>query len=116
MNLRVDDSSNAINDLKRLYGRWKEVRGQEPASALIEQSAGDDVRWLQAALRDLGYLEATDRAVFGEEGKPSGRFNDATGRAVDRYKRDHSLGAGPSAGLETVNSIKRELARRQEKK
>lgn len=116
VNLRVDDSSNSINELKNLYHRWKEVRGQQPGFRIMEQSGGDDVRWLQKALLDLGYLEATNRAVFDEKGQPSGRFNDATGAAVDRYKRDHALGAGPSAGLETVNSIKRELARRQEKK
>jgi uncharacterized Ntn-hydrolase superfamily protein len=112
VNLRVDDSSNAINDLKRLYGRWKEVRGQVPGYRVIEQSSGDDVRWLQNALRDLGYLEASDRAVFGEDGKPLGRFNDATGRAVDRYKRDRSLGGGPSAGKETIDALARELARK----
>ena len=112
VNLRVDDSSNAINDLKRLYGRWQEVRGQVPGSRIIEQSAGDDVRWLQTALRDLGYLEASDRSVFGDDGKPLGRFNDATGRAVDRYKRDRSLGSGPSAGKETIDALARELARK----
>jgi uncharacterized Ntn-hydrolase superfamily protein len=116
VNLRVDDSSNSINELKNLYHRWKEVRGQQPGFRIMEQSGGDDVRWLQKALLDLGYLDATNRAVFDEKGQPSGRFNDATGAAVDRYKRDHALGAGPSAGLETVNSIKRELARRQERK
>jgi uncharacterized Ntn-hydrolase superfamily protein len=116
VNLRVDDSSNSINELKNLYHRWKEVRGQQPGFRIMEQSGGDDVRWLQKALLDLGYLDATNRAVFDGKGQPSGRFNDATGAAVDRYKRDHALGAGPSAGLETVNSIKRELARRQERK
>jgi uncharacterized Ntn-hydrolase superfamily protein len=116
VNLRVDDSSNSINELKNLYHRWKEVRGQQPGFRIMEQSGGEDVRWLQKALLDLGYLEASNRAVFDEKGQPSGRFNDATGGAIDRYKRDHSLGGGPSAGLETVNSIKRELARRQDKK
>lgn len=112
VNLRVDDSGNAINDLKRLYARWKEVRGQVPGFRVIEQSSGDDVRWLQKALRDLGYLEASDRAVFGDDGTPVGRFNDATGRAVDRYKRDRSLGGGPSAGKETIDALARELARK----
>jgi uncharacterized Ntn-hydrolase superfamily protein len=116
VNLRVDDSSNSVNELKNLYHRWKEVRSQQPGFRIMEQSGGDDVRWLQKALLDLGYIEAGNRAVFDEKGQPSGRFNDATGAAVDRYKRDHALGGGPSAGLETVNSIKRELARRQERK
>jgi uncharacterized Ntn-hydrolase superfamily protein len=116
VNLRIDDSSNSINELKNLYHRWNEVRGQQPGFRIMEQSGGNDVRWLQKALVDLGYLEATNRAVFDDKGQPSGRFDDATGTAVDRYKRDHALGGGPSAGLETVNSIKRELARRQDRK
>lgn len=99
VNLRVDDSRNAVNDLRKLYTRWQSVRAQIPGTRIVGQSAGDDVRWLQASLRELGYLDA----------EPTGLFDDATAGAVSRYKSEHGLGSSPSAGLETVNSIRRQL-------
>lgn len=109
VNLRVDDSSSAIHDLKNLYYRWKSIRAQEPGYRVMEQSRGNDVKWLQNALADLGYLTRDNRAVFDEKAEPVGVLNNATADALARYRRDHNLGDSPSAGLETVNSIRREL-------
>ena len=70
VNLRVDDSSNAVNDLKRLYIRWKEIaRPGSQASGSSSRRGRGRVHWLQQALLDLGYLEATNRAVFDEKGQ-----------------------------------------------
>lgn len=113
VNLRVDDSRHAVNDLRKLYSRWREIRGQEPGSRIVEQTRGADVRWLQRSLRDLGYLDARDRAAFDEAGEAIGLFNDATAEAVSRYKSERGLGASSSAGLETVNAIRRDLERRR---
>ncbi len=113
VNLRVDDSTNAINELKNLYARWKDIRAQEPGFRVLEQSRGEDVKWLQRTLRTLGYLGAKSAGVFDEKGEPVGVLNDVTADAITRYKRDRGLGASPSAGLETINALRRELSGRK---
>lgn len=115
VNLRVDDSTNSINELKNLYARWKDVRAQEPGFRILEQSRGEDVKWLQQALLDLGYLSRETPGAFGEKGEPLGVLNDATAAAVARFKRDHGLGNTPSAGLETINAIRQDLASKRGK-
>jgi peptidoglycan hydrolase-like protein with peptidoglycan-binding domain len=109
VNLRVDDSTNSINELKNLYARWRDIRAQQPGSRILEQARGEDVKWLQRALLDLGYLNQQAPTVFNDKGEPLGVFNDVTAEAVARYKRDRGLGATPSAGLETINAMRKEL-------
>lgn len=109
VNLRVDDSTNSINELKNLYARWKDIRAQEPGFRILEQSRGDDVKWLQKALRDLGYLTVKTTGVFDDKGEPLGVLNDVTAESIARFKRDRGLGATPSAGLETINALRKEL-------
>lgn len=109
VNLRVDDSRNAVNDLRKLYTRWHAIRAETPGFRIVAQTVGDDVRWLQESLRRLGYLDSGDRSVFSPAGEPLGRFNDATAAAVSRFKAEHGLGSTPSAGLETVAALRRAL-------
>lgn len=115
VNLRVDDSTNSINELKTLYARWQDIRAQQPGFRILEQSRGEDVRWLQQALLDLGYLSAQTPGVFGQKGEPLGVLNDATAAAIARFKTDHGLGGSPSAGLETIDAIRRDLAAKRRK-
>ena len=75
----------------------------------MEQSRGEDVRWLQASLAELAYLSPDDGSAFDEDGNPLGVLNAATAEALARYKHDRDLGNAPSAGLEVVNAIRREL-------
>ncbi|MFN2446612.1 MAG: DUF1028 domain-containing protein [Vicinamibacterales bacterium] len=112
VNLRVDDSTNSINELKSLYARWRDIRAQEPGFRILEQSRGDDVRWLQKALRDLGYLNAKAPGVFDGTGEPLGVLNDVTAEAIARFKGDRGLGGTPSAGLETIDALRKELGGR----
>jgi uncharacterized Ntn-hydrolase superfamily protein len=112
VNLRVDNSRSAIHDLANLYYRWRSIRNQEPGFRVMEQSRGGDVRWLQESLARLGYLSPDDREIFDAEGQASGVLDAATAEGLVRYKRDHLLGGTPSAGLEVVNAIRRELAGR----
>lgn len=112
VNLRVDNSRSAIHDLANLYYRWRSVRNQEPGFRVMEQSRGTDVGWLQTSLASLGYLSPEDRDIFDANGNPLGVLNAATVTGLVRYKRDHLLGGTPSAGLEVVNSIRRELSGR----
>ncbi len=112
VNLRIDDSSSAIHDLKNLYYRWRSIRNQEPGLRVMEQSRGEDVKWLQRSLVRFGYLSPDNREVFDEEGEPVGVLNAATAEGLARYKLDRDLGGAPSAGLEVVNALRRELAGR----
>ena len=109
VNLRVDNSTRAIHELRNLYYRWRSIRNQEPGFRVMEQSRGEDVKWLQTALVDFGYLAPDDPGAFDEEGNPRGILNAATAEALVRYKLDRNLGEQPSAGLEVVNAIRREL-------
>ena len=109
VNLRVDDSRNAIIELRKLYMRWKDVGGEVPGFRIMGMTRGRDVGWLQTNLRTLGYLDGDEETIFDAEGNANGLFEDVTADAVSRYKRDHNLGGSPSAGLETVNSIRNEI-------
>ncbi len=102
VDLRVDDSPNAIDDLRYLYERWRVVRAREYGTRMILQTQGADVGRLQTWLLELGYVEADNRGVFDEGGQPRGIFNDATVEAVLRFKQDHQLGSGRSVNRETV--------------
>ncbi len=75
----------------------------------MEQSRGDGVKWLQDSLLALGYLSPGDTAVFSESGEPLGVLNAATVQGLVRFKSDHNQGTGPTVGLETVNTILREV-------
>lgn len=112
VNLRIDDNVNAVVELRKLYMRWKSEDTPMPGFHEIEESRGKDVQWLQKSLQTLGYLKGNERTIFNDKGEPIGLFEDVTAAAVSNYKKDHNLGATPSAGLETVNSIKKELQRR----
>ncbi|MBI4473434.1 MAG: DUF1028 domain-containing protein [Acidobacteria bacterium] len=101
VNLRVDDSTSAIRDLKNLYYRWRSIRNQEPGFRIMEQSRGNDVRWVQESLATLGYLPRTEQ--------PSAVLDVATVQGLSRFKRDHGLGGGASVGLEVINVLLREL-------
>ena len=102
VDLRVDDSPNAIDDLRYLYERWRVVRAREYGTRMILQTQGADVARLQTWLLELGYVEADNRGVFDQGGRPQGIFNDATVEAVLRFKQDHQLGSGRSVNRETV--------------
>ena len=102
VDLRVDDSPHAVNELRDHYERWKVERAQEYASRMIQQTRGNDVARLQTWLVELGYAESDDRELFDASGKPRGIFNDATAAAVVAFKRDYDLGEGKSANRETV--------------
>ena len=109
VNLRVDNSRSAIHDLQDLYFRWRSIRNQEPGFRIMEQSRGEDVRWMQEALAELGYVARTNREVFDENGEPLGVLNDETAQILARYKRDRNMGTAPSAGLETISRMRTEL-------
>ena len=111
VNLRVDDSRNAIIELRKLYMRFKDTHAETPGFRIMEISRGRDVMWLQRSLEALGFLNGNEPTAFDENGEPSGLFEDITADAVARYKGEHNLGRTPSAGLETVTSMRRELAR-----
>ena len=110
VDLRVDDSRSAIHDLRNLYYRWRSIRKEEPGFRVMEQSRGEDVQWLQVSLATLGYLSFEEASVFDVNGKPLGVLNRATAEGLIRYKKDHGMGGTPSAGLEVVNALRRELA------
>jgi uncharacterized Ntn-hydrolase superfamily protein len=113
VNLRVDHSSSAIRELRTLYTTWEVVRGPlSPGARVMEQSRGEDVRWVQEALAGLGYLPRETPGVFGEEGRASGVLDAGTAQAIARYKRDHMMGGGASVGLQVINALMRELAGR----
>jgi uncharacterized Ntn-hydrolase superfamily protein len=102
LDVRIDDSPNAIADLRDLYQRWKVERLQQYGSRMIQQTRGADVARLQQWLVQLGYLEPDDPAVFDAQGQPHGVFDDETVRAVVAFKEDHELGPDPSANREVI--------------
>ena len=102
VDLRVDDSPNAIDDLRYLFERWRVERAQEYGARMILQTHGADVALLQKWLLKLGYVRRDDAEVFEENGKPRGIFNDATVAAVLRFKEKHGLGSSRAANRETV--------------
>lgn len=102
LDVRVDDSPNAIDDVRQLYERWKSQRMQQYGSRMVMQSSGSDVQQLQRWLRELGYASPNDRAIFDEKGEPRGLFNDATVAALVAFKKEHQLGAGPNANREVI--------------
>ena len=95
VDLRVDDSTNAIDDLRALWEEWKFHHLYGVGFQPIEQTSGADVRVLQRYLAELGYLDGSDGAVFQGNGEPRGVFNDATAEAVEQWKRDQGIQAGP---------------------
>ena len=96
VDLRVDDSAEAVADLRGLWSEWAFHHLYGVGYQPIEQSQGADVALVQQHLRTLGYLAATDRTVFDAKGEPTGLFNDATAAAVVRWKRDMKLDASPA--------------------
>jgi uncharacterized Ntn-hydrolase superfamily protein len=96
VDLRVDDSAEAVADLRGLWTEWAFHHLHGVGYQPIEQSQGADVAQVQQHLRALGYLAASERTAFDEQGQPRGLFNDATAAAVVRWKRDMKLDAGAS--------------------
>ncbi len=96
VDLRVDDSAEAVGDLRGLWTEWAFHHLHGVGYQPIEQSQGADVAQVQQHLRTLGYLAAAERTVFDGQGAPRGVFNDATAAAVVRWKRDTHLDASPS--------------------
>ena len=95
VDLRVDDSSNSIADLRQLWEDWRFHHLWGIGFQPIVQTTGNDVRQLQRYLVSLGYLEADNPEVFGPDGEPLGVFNDATAAAAVRWKDDQDLGEAP---------------------
>jgi uncharacterized Ntn-hydrolase superfamily protein len=112
LDLRVDDSTTSIEDVRHLYERWKAERLQAYGSRMVGMSAGGDVAKLQRWLLELGYAKATDRGLFDAAGTPTGVYNDATVAAVLAFKKDHQLGASPGAGRDVVVAMIALLERR----
>ncbi|MCA1585190.1 MAG: DUF1028 domain-containing protein [Acidobacteria bacterium] len=102
LDVRVDDSAHAIEDVRDLYERWKAERQQQYGSRVIEQTQGNDVKQLQRWLLELGYVAADNRAIFDDTGQPRGIFNDGTTAAVLAFKADRHLGSSPSANREVI--------------
>ncbi len=102
LDVRVDDSPNAIDEVRDLYERWKAERMQQYGSRMILQSQGADVQQLQRWLRQLGYVKGDNRDLFEANGEPRGVFNDATVSALLMFKADHQLGSAPSANREVI--------------
>ena len=94
VDLRVDDSTQAIPELRALWEEWKFHHLYGVGFQPIEQTTGRDVQQLQRHLRTLGYLDETNRDVFGEQGEPLGVFNDATAEATTRWKSAAGLDEG----------------------
>jgi peptidoglycan hydrolase-like protein with peptidoglycan-binding domain len=63
------------------------------------------VRQLQRWLLELGYAKSTDRGIIDAQGQPRGVMNDATVAAVVAFKKEHQLGAAPSANREVVTKM-----------
>ena len=55
VNLRVDDSRNAIIELSKLYMRFKDTHAETPGFRIMEISRGRDVMWLQAKPRSARF-------------------------------------------------------------
>jgi uncharacterized Ntn-hydrolase superfamily protein len=105
LDVRVDDSAHSIADVRALYERWKQERSQAYGSRVVGMSSGDDVRQLQRWLLELGYAKSTDRGIIDAQGQPRGVMNDATVAAVVAFKKEHQLGAAPSANREVVTKM-----------
>lgn len=112
LDVRVDDSTTSIEDVRYLYERWKAERLQAYGSRMVGMSVGGDVARLQRWLLDLGYAVATDRGLFDATGTPTGIYNDATVAAVLAFKKDHQLGTSPGANREVVVRMLALLERR----
>lgn len=95
VDLRIDDSAEAVSDLRRLWTEWKFHHLYGVGFQAIEQSQGTDVRSMQRHLLALGFLKRSEASVFNAQGEPSGTFNDATADAVVRWKKSAGLDAGP---------------------
>ena len=94
VDLRVDDSTQAVPELRRLWEEWKFHHLYGVGFQPIAQTTGRDVQQLQRYLRTLGFLEETRRDVFDEQGAPLGVFNDATAEATTRWKNAAGLDEG----------------------
>lgn len=95
VDLRIDDSAEAVSDLRRLWNEWKFHHLYGVGYQPIEQSQGADVRQVQRHLLTLGFLVRTETTVFDANGEPRGVFNDATADAVMRWKKSAGLDTGP---------------------
>ena len=94
VDLRVDDSPQAIPRLRRLWEEWKFHHLYGVGFQPIEQTSGNDVRELQHYLLQLGFLKANDKEVFSEGGEARGIFNDSTAKATQRWKQSVGLDRG----------------------
>lgn len=112
VDLRVDDSPNAVSDLRRLWSEWKFHHLYGVGYQPILQTQGDDVKQLQRHLLALGYLDPKLPSVFDEKGEPRGVFNDVTADAAARWKKD----AGFDSGSYLVPWMLRELEKSAAKK
>ena len=105
VDLRVDDSPHAIEDLRRLWTEWKFHHLYGVGFQPIVQSQGADVKQVQRHLLELGFLNRNQSSVFDAAGEPIGTFNDATAAAVMRWKK----AAGLDDGAYLVPSMLRQL-------
>lgn len=104
---RFDDWQRRLNPqvLERLASGSVGQPAPNPSEAaagrvLKEGMRGEDVRVLQASLARLGYTDANGRALHTD-----GEFGPGTRGAVERFQRDHHLGADGMAGPETQSAI-----------
>ena len=95
VDLRVDDSTQAVAELRALWEEWKFQHLYGVGFQPIEQTSGNDVKQLQRHLLTLGYIKASDRAVFDAKGEPNGVFNDVTAEAVTRWKKTFGMDSSP---------------------
>jgi len=77
----------------RVFFVWSNF---ESVPALSSGMKGSAVRWLQARLADLGYLE---------RGDPSGQFDDHTTAAIRRFQGAHALEDTGEVGAETLIAL-----------
>ena len=81
----------------RAFFLWENF---ERLPALGPRMTGSAVRWLQARLTDLGYLQ---------RGDASGEFDDRTVFAVQDFQRTHGLADSGEVGPATLIALYQEL-------
>ena len=111
VDLRIDDSTQAIPELRGLWEEWKFHHLYGVGFQPIEQTSGRDVQQLQRHLRTLGYLEQSNRDVFDEQGAPLGVFNDATAEATTRWKNAAGLDEGAYLVRFMLTKLEQEVQR-----
>lgn len=107
----LSKARDLIQDRQQTQGRTEpHVASHAPsqgavAPVLREGARGEDVAQLQAALRQMGYVDAHGRPLAVDH-----RFGPDTRAAVQAYQRDHHLHPDGDVGPETRQSMSKSQA------